>query len=180
MVGVPIKNVLQATYVKWLGEVSPEPPAQPQKQEVLEFYFGVIALNSENGAPLLRPVFRTFIPTNTNRIIRAYQSDLGFHATVSVAPATYSVKPDDMSLVGVDVARITVEPNRFPGIGGRPEVLVLTMETAILRGNLLRVAYNVVVSSVFEYRPDPENPEGPPQPFIETLEPIPASSVPGG
>lgn len=175
---IGISHIFQATYMRWLGPqvVDPGTPPQPRR-EIMEFYSGVIGTDYLVGEPIQTGIMKSFVPKNLNRKLLDYSRSTDIEITTVAHPAVFSAMGDDLTLIGVDLAAAQPEANRFPGIAGRPKVLVLSMNVAILRGTLIRTAYHIVIKSKGIINP-PDHEEDPEELEMDDLVPVPDGSRP--
>jgi hypothetical protein len=141
---LPIGNVLQAQRLGVGGglETTGEEENVPVRMEV---YTGWVTPSFGAGGSTAREEARTFLPLTNQQQIRSYQQDSLVDHTVTVSPATIAPEEDEATLFGVDGARVALEPQTFPGVGGTQFCLVLRVDLVGLNVTLHRFTYQVTV-----------------------------------
>jgi hypothetical protein len=89
---------------------------------------------------------RTFLPIDDQGHIREYQENSLVDYTVTVSPAVIRLDDDEATLFAVDGApSVALKSQAFPGIGGTPFHLVLTVDLARLNIDFRKFTYQVTV-----------------------------------
>lgn len=108
-------------------------------------YIGWVTPSFRAGGSTAREEARTFLPLTDQQQIRSYQQNSLVDHTVTVSSATIAPEEDEATLFGVDGARVALEPQTFPGVGGTQFCLVLRVDLVGLNVTLHRFTYQVTV-----------------------------------
>ena|SRR5215211_766023 len=110
----------------------------------MEVYTGWVIVGHQSGSGIVREEFVSFLPFDTALHVQQYNPGDVLDFTVTAAPSSVTDQEEE-HVTAVDSARVRLEPQVFPGVGGNPNCLVLRAAVAGLRSTVNLITYQVTV-----------------------------------
>jgi hypothetical protein len=155
MASVELKSVTVPAHVEWFVNTG---GPQGEDEIRIEVYTGNVIVQFSGADTTKRETFFTYLPMGIDPgddpgdgsfLVRQYGKAPDTVLTVSaiiVTPVGVSLTENDTTF-SVDDWGLQPKPQSFPGIAGHPNCLILNFDLAVRNGVIIRVGYQVTVTT---------------------------------